>query len=70
MMQLLERLFKECQRHGEIWVSEGLITAKDIEDAKSNSGSQVVSIGLPAYCLLQALLRSAMANSPGILLSE
>ncbi|KAK9225615.1 hypothetical protein WN943_010657 [Citrus x changshan-huyou] len=69
-LELLERLFKECQRHGEIWVSEGLITAKDIEDAKSNSGSQVVSIGLPAYCLLQALLRSAMANSPGILLSD
>lgn len=69
-LELLERLFKECQHHGEIWVSEGLITAKDIEDAKSNSGSQVVSIGLPAYCLLQALLRSAMANSPGILLSD
>ncbi|KAL9457845.1 hypothetical protein AB3S75_006817 [Citrus x aurantiifolia] len=69
-LELLERLFKECQRHGEIWVSEGLITAKDIEDAKCNSGSQVVSIGLPAYCLLQALLRSAMANSPGILLSD
>ncbi|KAH9792253.1 transmembrane protein [Citrus sinensis] len=69
-LELLERLFKECQHHGEIWVSEGLITAKDIEDAKSNSGSQVVSMGLPAYCLLQALLRSAMANSPGILLSD
>lgn len=69
-LELLEGLFKECQRHGEIMVSEGLITVKDNEDAKSNSGSQVVSMGLPAYCLLQALLRSAKANSPGILLRD
>lgn len=51
-------------------VSEGLITPKDIEDAKSSKGSRVVSIGLPAYCLLQVILRSAKANSAGILLGE
>lgn len=52
-------------------VSEGVITLKDIEDAKSNKGSgRVISTGLPAYCLLQALLRSAKANSTGILLGK
>ena len=51
-------------------VSEGLITPKDIEDAKSRKGSRVVSIGLPAYCLLQTLLRSVKANKSGILLSK
>lgn len=51
-------------------VSDGLITLKDIEDAKSNNGSRVISIGLLAYCLLQSLLRSAKANSAGILLSK
>ncbi|KAM7512539.1 hypothetical protein LguiB_011414 [Lonicera macranthoides] len=70
-LELLDSLFEECQRHGERMVSEGLITLKDIEDAKSNKGSgRVISTGLPAYCLLQALLRSAKANSTGILLAD
>lgn len=69
-MQLLDSLFKECQHQGELLVSEGLISLKDIEDAKSGKGSRVIGIGLPAYCLLQALLRSAKANSIGILLGK
>lgn len=52
-------------------VSEGIITLRDIEDAKSNKDSAgVISIGLPAYCIYQSLLRSAKANCAGILLSE
>ncbi|KAK2661592.1 hypothetical protein Ddye_000166 [Dipteronia dyeriana] len=69
-LELLQGLFKECQRHGENMVRDGILTVKDIEDTKPNSGSKVVSIGLPAYCLLQALLRSAKMNSPGILLMD
>ncbi|KAK3183707.1 hypothetical protein Dsin_030993 [Dipteronia sinensis] len=69
-LELLHGLFKECQRHGENMVRDGIITVKDIEDTKPNSGSKVVSIGLPAYCLLQALLRSAKMNSPGIMLMD
>ncbi|XP_059670043.1 uncharacterized membrane protein At3g27390-like isoform X1 [Cornus florida] len=67
---LIDSLFKECQHQGEIMASEGLITLKDIEDAKSSKDSgRVISVGLPAYCLLQMLLRSANANSAGLLLS-
>lgn len=51
-------------------LSEGLIIPQDIEDAKSDSGSRVLSIGLPAYCIFQTLLRSAKANSAGILLGK
>ncbi|XP_011045244.1 PREDICTED: uncharacterized membrane protein At3g27390 isoform X3 [Populus euphratica] len=69
-LELLDRIFKECQHHGEIFVSEGLITQQDIDDAKSGKGSRVISIGLPAYSILQSLLRSAKANSVGILLSD
>lgn len=69
-MQLMDSLFKECKRYGEILVSEGLITLEDLEDAKSSKGSRVISTGLPACCLLQTLLRSAKANSAGILLSK
>lgn len=69
-IQLLDGLFDECQRHGESMVSEGLITPRDIEDAKASRGSGVISIGLPTYCLLQVLLRSVKANSMGILLRD
>lgn len=52
-------------------VSEGYITFDDIEDSKySKSGSRVVSTGLPAYCILQLLIRSVKANSQGLLLSK
>ncbi|OAY25614.1 uncharacterized membrane protein At3g27390 [Manihot esculenta] len=67
---VLDGLFKECRRHGENFLSEGLITAEDLEDARSKKSGTVVSIGLPAYCLLQALLRSVKSNSEGILLSD
>ncbi|KAL7232692.1 hypothetical protein ACSBR2_010659 [Camellia fascicularis] len=70
-LELFESLFKECRRHGEMMVSEGLITLQDIEHAKSDKDSgRVISIGLPAYSLLQTLLRSAKANSAGLLLND
>ncbi|KAJ4973348.1 hypothetical protein NE237_006522 [Protea cynaroides] len=69
--ELLENLFVECKKHGELLVAEGVIRPEDIEDAKSSVGcSRVVSIGLPAYCILQALQRSAKANCEGLLLSD
>lgn len=52
-------------------VSEGVITREDIDEAKSGKGkSRVLSIGLPAYAILQGLLRSARADSDGFVLSE
>ncbi|XP_024986211.1 uncharacterized membrane protein At3g27390-like [Cynara cardunculus var. scolymus] len=68
---LLDSLYQECRRQGELMVLEGLITIKEIDDAKSGKASgRVISIGLPAYCLFQALLRSAKANCTGILLED
>lgn len=69
-LELLDSLFKDCQHCGEIMVSEGLITLQDLEDAKSTKGSRVISIGLPAYSLVRTLLRSAKADSSGILLND
>uniref|UniRef100_A0A7C9EH49 Uncharacterized protein n=1 Tax=Opuntia streptacantha TaxID=393608 RepID=A0A7C9EH49_OPUST len=68
--ELLDDLIKECHCHGERLVSEGMISVKDIEEAKSGKDNNgVVNIGLPAYCVLQMLVRSAKANSQGLLLS-
>lgn len=70
-LELLDGLLKICQENGETLVREGLIKLKDIEDAKSNKDEgKVISIGLPAYSLLQMLLHSAKANSVGILLGD
>ncbi|CAA2993552.1 uncharacterized membrane At3g27390 [Olea europaea subsp. europaea] len=70
-LELADSLFEECQRHGEIMVSKGIITLKDIEDAKNKIGSgKVITIGLPAYCIFQALLHSVKSNSTGILLND
>ncbi|CAL0332985.1 unnamed protein product [Lupinus luteus] len=69
-LELFDCLFKECHNVGEKMVSEGLITRKDIEEAKSGKGNRVISIGLPAYCLLQGLLRSAKFNSTGLLIGD
>ncbi|WOG96407.1 hypothetical protein DCAR_0415742 [Daucus carota subsp. sativus] len=70
-LELIDNLFKECKRYGEVMVSEGLITMQDIEDAKSNKGNgKAICTGLAAYGILQSLLRSAKYNSPGILLAD
>lgn len=69
--KMLDHLFAECKHHGETLVSEGVITSKDIEETKSGKvGSGVINVGLPAYVILNALLRSVKANSDGLLLSD
>jgi len=69
-MQLLDHLFAECRNQGEALVNKGVITMKDIEETKSGKvGSGVLNVGLPAYVILNALLRSAKADSVGLILS-
>lgn len=70
-MQLLEHLFAECKLHGENLVAEEVITPKDVKEFKSGkAGNSIISIGFPAYCILQALVRSAKENVDGLLFSE
>ncbi|KAL4193526.1 hypothetical protein AMTRI_Chr06g199960 [Amborella trichopoda] len=70
-LEVLDHIFVECKRHGENLALGGPITMKDIEQWRSNNGgNRILSIGLPAYCIFQGLLRSAKANSPGFLLSD
>ncbi|RLM80671.1 putative membrane protein [Panicum miliaceum] len=69
--KLLDLLFIECKHHGKDLVAEGVITPKDIEGTKAGKVSTgVLNVGLPAYVILKALLRSARANSDGLVLSD
>lgn len=68
---MLDHLFEECKHRGEVLVAEGVITPKDIEETKSGKiGIGVLNVGLPAYVILHALIRSAKANSDGLILSK
>ncbi|CAH2045202.1 unnamed protein product [Thlaspi arvense] len=69
-LDLLDGLFVECRKFGEVLASKGLINSKDIEEARSFKHSQVISVGLPAYGLLYEVLRSVKANSSGLLLAD
>jgi hypothetical protein len=70
-LQLLDGIFSECRRYGELLVAEGCITREDIEEAKLGKiGRGVLGVGLPAYVILKVLIRSAKANSSGLILSK
>ncbi|KAK1267426.1 hypothetical protein QJS04_geneDACA016861 [Acorus gramineus] len=69
-IKLFEQLFVECKHYGESLIAEAMITITDVNECKSGKGgSGVVSTGLPAYCILQTVLRSLSANSEGLLLT-
>ncbi|XP_040377207.1 uncharacterized membrane protein At3g27390 isoform X2 [Oryza brachyantha] len=67
--KLLDHLFVECKHHGEVLVAEAVITPKDIEETKSGKVG-ILNVGLPAYVILHALIRSAKSNSDGLILSD
>uniref|UniRef100_A0A7N0ZSN0 Uncharacterized protein n=1 Tax=Kalanchoe fedtschenkoi TaxID=63787 RepID=A0A7N0ZSN0_KALFE len=70
-IELMDSFFKECEHYGETLSAEGYITLNDFEDSKSNKGGgTIITTGLPAYCLLQILLRSVKADSQGLLLKD
>ncbi|CAM8995408.1 unnamed protein product [Rhodiola kirilowii] len=70
-VELIDGFFNECEHYGESLTAEGYITLSDIEDSKSSKGGgTIISTGLPAYCLLQLLLRSVKADSQGLLLKD
>lgn len=70
-LKLLEQLFAECKLYGDNLVADQVINVKDVKEFKSGkTGSSIISVGLPAYCILKALLRSAKENVDGLLLSD
>ncbi|KAG6486098.1 uncharacterized membrane protein At3g27390-like [Zingiber officinale] len=71
-LKLLDRMFSECKHYGESLIGEGVIAPEDIKESRSGKGggSRIVSIGLPAYSILQALLASAKRDSDGLILSD
>ncbi|TVU11553.1 hypothetical protein EJB05_45146 [Eragrostis curvula] len=69
-IQIWDWFFRSCELNGRILLSEGLITAEDMEECITNGKGKKLSIKLPAWCILQCLIRSAKSDSHGLLISD
>nr|CAB3470361.1 unnamed protein product [Digitaria exilis] len=67
-IQIWDWFFRSCELNGRILLSEGLITAGDMEEYIIKGKGKKLSIKLPAWCILQCLIRSAKSDSPGLLI--
>ncbi|CAL5065714.1 unnamed protein product [Urochloa decumbens] len=69
-IQIWDWLFRSCELNGRILLSEGLITSEDMEEYITKGRGKKLSIKLPAWCILQCLIRSAKSDSHGLLISD
>ncbi|XP_006656027.1 uncharacterized membrane protein At3g27390 [Oryza brachyantha] len=69
-IQIWDWLFRAIELNGRILLSEGLITAEDMEECITKGKCKKLSIKLPAWCILQCLIRSAKYDSHGLLISD
>lgn len=69
-MQLWDWLFRSCELSGRILLQDGLIDVGDIKECILSGKCNKLTIKLPAYCILQCLLRSAKSDSPGLLITD
>ncbi|XP_073010956.1 uncharacterized membrane protein At3g27390 isoform X2 [Typha latifolia] len=69
-IQIWDWLFRSCELNGKILLHEGLITAADIEECIIKGKCKKLSKKLPAWCILQCLVRSAKCDSYGLLISD
>jgi len=69
-MLIWDHLFESSERIGRILVEDNVIEPSDIEEWNRTGKCKILSVGLPAYCILQNLLRSANSDSAGFLLPD
>ncbi|GJN29682.1 hypothetical protein PR202_gb17932 [Eleusine coracana subsp. coracana] len=62
-IQIWDWFFRSCELNGRILLSEGLITAEDMEECITKGKGKKLSIKLPAWCILQCLIQSAKSDS-------
>jgi len=73
VVQIWQSMMRSCEMRGKELLDAGVITPADLYEwvrAKNSDEAAVISVGLPCYSLLQALLHSIKANSGGLLLLD
>ncbi|KAF3331377.1 hypothetical protein FCM35_KLT02783 [Carex littledalei] len=69
-IQVWDWLFRSCELNGKVLLSEGLINEEDINACVNKGECKKLSLSLPAWCILQCLIRSARCNSYGLLITD
>ncbi|KAL8506909.1 hypothetical protein ACS0TY_017702 [Phlomoides rotata] len=69
-VQVWDWLFKSCEVNGKMLLREGLIDIKDFQDCMVKGNCKKMGIKLPAWSILECLLRSAKLDSSGLILSD
>ena len=69
-MQVLDSIFHSMETHGKNLISAGVLRQSDVDNALKKDKGKIMIAGLPAYCSLLSLMRSAKANSTGLLLCK
>ncbi|XP_068666469.1 uncharacterized membrane protein At3g27390-like [Aristolochia californica] len=69
-MQVWDWLFRSIELNGRILLHCGLIDVADIEACILKGKCKKLSIKLPAYCILQCLLRSAKTDTSDLLITD
>ncbi|KAF3974857.1 hypothetical protein CMV_001838 [Castanea mollissima] len=73
VVQIWESMVRYCEMRGRELLDADVITSADLYEwlqAKNNDEATIISVGLPCYSFLQALLNSIKANSGGLLLLD
>ncbi|GAV80687.1 hypothetical protein CFOL_v3_24147 [Cephalotus follicularis] len=73
MVQIWQNMVRSCETRGQELLDAGVLSRADLCDwlkAKNGNEAAIVSVGLPCYSLLQALLYSIRAGSGGLLLTD
>ncbi|XP_059457984.1 uncharacterized membrane protein At3g27390 [Corylus avellana] len=73
VVQIWQSMMRSCEMRGKELLDADVITPADLYEwvrAKNSDEAAVISVGLPCYSLLQALLHSIKANSGGLLLLD
>ncbi|KAK9091808.1 hypothetical protein Syun_026719 [Stephania yunnanensis] len=69
-MQVWDWLFRSCEMNGRLLMHEGLIDVTDIEECILKGKCKKLGIKLPAWSILQSLLKSARSNTDGLLITD
>ncbi|KAJ3699186.1 hypothetical protein LUZ61_002891 [Rhynchospora tenuis] len=69
-IQVWDWLFRSCELNGKVLLTEGLISVEDINACVNKGKCKKLSLSLPAWCILQCLIRSARCDSHGLMISD
>ncbi|XP_073282621.1 uncharacterized membrane protein At3g27390 [Primulina huaijiensis] len=69
-VQVWDWLFKSCEVNGKVLLHEGLVNVEDVQECILKGNCKKLGVKLPAWSILQCLLKSSKSDSSGLVLSE